>query len=162
MSKILLIFMMLAPNFKGHDVALWLARSCVGEAGFDAADTGECTAIAHVYAKRVHISRIPYYKMIRKYSAAVSDQRRRPWINQLNRACARPKGFGKNLKWERYQERWKRTLDTADSFFRGELSDPTPTAKHYGGWIDRHNLDPRVWKRIPDTGFRNYFYEMRR
>lgn len=143
------------------DVGLWLARSCIGEAGFYAVE-GECAAIAHVYLKRAEIAGVPYYKTLRQYSGAIKRHRghTRPWLFGLRRDNARPENWPPNLKWPAYREAWSNTLSIADAFIAGEIPDPLPRADHYGGWVDRHRIVKGVWKRIP-APYRNRFYCVR-
>lgn len=143
------------------DVALWLARSCVGEAGWNTAESGECVAIAHIYLKRVRINRKSYYWNLRRYSAAVRKGHGKIWVMALRRDGKRPSGFRK-LEWSRHRSYWLKTLLVADQFIAGETEDPLPTALHYGGYVDRHRLNPKAWRRIPVEAFRNRFYERRR
>lgn len=142
---------------KEPDIALWLARSCVGEAGFRSGDTGECAAIAHIYKKRGG----HFYTTMRKYSGALKTHSKhtRPWLFDLNRAMRRPDGWPEHLKWSAYIDDWKKTLWVSDQFLAGNIPDPLPDAEHFGGWVDRHRV-PKHWVRIP-SGYRNRFYKMR-
>lgn len=141
------------------DTALWLARSCVGEAGFGAHETGECLAIAHVYAKRSSITGRSYYSTMRAYSAAIKPRsnKNNPWVLQLNVDATRPRGWPHGLDWDNYRSDWMATLQLARQFLSPDRQpDPLPTATHYGGWVDRHRI-PGHWVRIP-TPYRNRFY----
>ena len=76
---------------------LLLAQSCVAEAGFDSAQTGECAAIAWVYVKRIHQMRrrghdISLLEMIRRYSQPIRH-RRRLWVMTLNHELEQPRGW---------------------------------------------------------------------
>jgi len=144
----------------GPDVALWLARSCVGEAGWHSVDNGECAAIAHVYHKRSYTLRSRnYMRAMTEYSAAVRVGR--PWIRQLTRKADRPRLLETNVYWGRHRDKWIKTLQFADDFFRGRIPDPTPEALHYGGGMDRGRLDPNVWEVMSTPKFRNEFYRKR-
>jgi hypothetical protein len=142
--------------------ALWLARSCVGEAGWDAAESGECAAIWHVYGKRARDTGRPIKRTARLYSSAIKrGPWAREWVFGLNRGGEKPKGWPKRLRWNRYRDRWFETLALADLFLEGRIEDPLPSAEHYGGRMDRKNLCPRSWKRIQAHGFVNWFYARR-
>lgn len=141
------------------DTALWIARSCVGEAGFSAVYTGECAAIAHIYRKRALISGASYYRTMRQYSAAIKLNRGKIWVLSLSRDGRRPHGWGR-ADWMIYREKWLDTLHLADSFMRGDISDPLPPALHYGGKMDiRLNL--KLWERMHTPHYRNIFYKRR-
>ena len=159
MIEIILLFMLLGSD-AGND-ALWLARSCVGEAGFESGETGECAAIHHVYLKRSHIANRRYSKIMHSYSAAIRPGHGKRWVRNLRADGKNPPGFG-NMDWSLYREQWLGILDTARKLVAGEIEDPLPSALHYGGWVDRHRLDRRYWRPIKNTGFRNTFYERKR
>lgn len=65
-----------------NDDALWLARSCVGDAGCNAWDTGECAAILHIYKKRAEKTSETVVSMASRYSAAIKrfDGRKNNWV----------------------------------------------------------------------------------
>jgi hypothetical protein len=145
------------------DVPLWLARSCVGEAGFKSAENGECAAIAWIYRKRQTVNHLPYYEVVRKYSASVKPRsgRTRLWVMSLRRDLSRPKGFPKRLVWARYRDAWADVLDVADRFVRGEIADPLPDADHFGGRMDHWRAERAGWI-VLRTDYRNIFYRIRR
>ena len=148
---------------KGHgkDVALWLARSCVGEAGFSSGETGECSAILHVYRKRAKLTRFNLYQVVRRYSAAIKKgpHQKRDWVFHLNRKGTKPKNWG-NLKWKVYKPRWIEILNLCDQFLKNEIPDPLPHADHYGGKMDRHRADQWKWFRLKTPGYSNYFWSV--
>lgn len=143
------------------DVALWLARSCVGEAGWDSVDTGECAAIAHIYHKRSYmLPKRDYFKAMIDYSVAIKPDPRRPWIRNLNRTDRRPRMLSSNTSWTIHYPKWKKTLEFADRFFSGLIQDPCPECLHFGGVMDRKRMDSKLWKRA-ELGFRNEFWVKR-
>lgn len=145
-----------------HDTALWLARSCIGEAGWQAAETGECAAIWHVYDKRARDTGRPLLRQARLYSSAIKrGPWSRPWVFGLSRAGDKPRDWPKRLLWHRYRDRWHQTVALADSFLKGGIDDPLPSAEHYGGRMDRGNLCPRAWRRVQTRGFVNLYYARR-
>ena len=146
------------------DVALWLARSCVGEAGWKAHGTGECAAIFHVYKKRSEISGLSLYKVMRKYSAATKPRpgRKNQWVLHLNRAGEKPKHWPAGAKWQVYQSDWGFALVEAERFLRGDTADPLPDALHYGCIYDRWRARLHGWKELETPNFRNDFYTVRR
>lgn len=165
MKPIVFIIIMLAPlaaSAKKPDVALWLARSCVGEAGWDSYESLECPAIMHVYLKLALKTDVPLYRVTRKYSAAIKTRstRARRWLLHLNREATRPQKWPKNVKWSVCRDRWKIMLKLADLFLTGHVGDPLPEARHYGGKMDK-NLNPKHWVKIREPGFRNIFYKIR-
>lgn len=158
---VLLTLVLALPNAEARwkpDVGLWLARSCVGEAGWKSAESGECVAIAHIYKKRAQQGRYSFFLSMRKYSAAIKPGCGKTWVRELSRNGKKPDGFNNRLKWSLYREKWFAMLEVADSFVNSVVPDPLPRALHYGGWVDRHNLSQKYWERIPNTGFRNMFY----
>lgn len=165
--KILLIPLVMAavttPTPRHSRTAEWLARSCVGEAGWDAADSGECDAIMHVYGKRARLLGWPVERVARRYSAAIKPgAHSRAWVFGLDRSGVKPRGWPRHLRWSAHRERWERTLARADLFLAGRVPDPVPAAEHYGGRMDRHRLDRRVWVRIEGLPYANWFYRQRR
>ena len=156
-----------AKDDQHTDVGLWLARSCVGEAGFTSLETGECAAIMHIYKKRSSGSRKSIYKTARRYSAAlkpVSNPQYRinnTWILSLRRNLQKPYNWNPRLRWNPHKILWRRMLIHADDFLKGRVTDPVPTAVHYGGNMDRGNLSPRYWRRITGLPYANTFYEAR-
>jgi hypothetical protein len=116
----------------------------------------------HVYRKGADTQDRKLVRQARLYSAAIKKGPwARPWIFGLNRGGSKPKGWPKHLKWSRYRDRWFQTLALADSFLEGRIEDPLPSAEHYGGRMDRHNLCPRSWRRLDADGFVNWFYARR-
>jgi hypothetical protein len=148
---------------KSNDVALWIARSCVGEAGWKSHETGECAAIAHIYKKRSAINGWSYYRTMRKYSGAIKRHRghSREWLFGLKQGAVRPIQWPSRLKWSEYEDDWQLTLDMARRFVSGEIDDPLPRADHYGSWVDRHRVLPS-WELLPTPNFKNWFFNERR
>jgi hypothetical protein len=147
---------------ENHEAALWLARSCIGEAGWQSAESGECAAIMWVYAKGARNKGRSVLRQARLYSSAIKrGSHSRAWVFGLNRTCTKPLGWPHHLRWDRYADRWRYTLALADLFLRDRILDPLPTAEHYGGRMDR-DLDPRVWRRLKTPGFVNWYYTRRR
>ena len=146
-----------------RSTAVLLAQSCVGEAGFESIDTGECAAILHIYRKRSEVLGWPIEKVVRRYSAAVKERGDHPnsWVLHLNDGGGKPHRWSSRLRWEYHRDRWMAVLNYARAFLRGEVDDPLPQAVHYGGRMDRHRLSMRVWTIIRDTGFLNTFYARR-
>ena len=141
------------------DTALWLARSCVGEAGWDSFESGECAAIAHVYHKRsYHFPGRNYFRAMMDYSAAIRVGR--PWIRNLNRKGNRPHLLEGQIYWGKHRKLWKQTLDFADRFFRGQIPDPCPECLHFGGNMDVKRMDETIWEPV-ELGFRNTFWKKR-
>jgi hypothetical protein len=145
-----------------EDTALWLARSCIGEAHWQAVDTGECAAIWWVYRKGAAKKDRPLLRQAKLYSAAIKRgaHNRRKWIFGLDRSGKKPSNWA-DAKWSKKRDSWIETLALADSFLRGEIEDPLPSAEHYGGRMDRHRLCPKAWARIPAPGFVNWYYARR-
>lgn len=144
-------------------VALLAAQSCVGEAGFGSAYTGECAAIVHVYVKRSKLTGVPLRRVIKKYSAAIKPGIGKKWVRSLKwRDESRPKGWDKRLRWSRYKSDWLAVCAVAEGVLSGAVKDPAPTALHYGGPMDRFNLNPHVWSRVETPRWGNYFYERKR
>ena len=147
---------------KRPDLALWLARSCVGEAGWNSADTGECAAIAWVYHKRSYnFPRRDYFKTMMEYSAAIKPDPRRPWIRRLTRRGDRPPLLETNIYWGKHQKKWFKVLEVADNFFRGRVTDPCPDCLHYGGHFDKKRMDLTIWRVAKTPDFNNLFFERR-
>jgi len=145
------------------DMSIILARSCVGEAGWNAVETGECASIWHIYLKRSRIGGLTLRRATHVYSAALKSHstHRRPWLMQLSRDGLRPKEWPSRASWKVYRDRWMLTVAEADRFVAKQLDDPTPDALHFGGWLDRHRLDKKVWEPYRPEGYRNTLYRRR-
>lgn len=139
---------------------VWLARSCVGEAGFDAYE--ECIGIAWVYAVRWKSSagRDTLEGVIRSYSAAVKSRNshKRKWIFDLRLDGKRPKGWPKRLSWKGHLKFWNKILFELEQWSKGFRPNPVKGAIHWGGSMDTPHAS---WVRVlPEAGvkFKNIFY----
>jgi len=146
------------PSSEWNDnVKLWLARSCAGEAGFNAAD--ECIAIAWVYATRWKSSQGSFLSMVKGYSAAIKDRstHTRRWILNLSLNGKRPVGWPERLKWSNHRVFWSNILSELDQWAIGNRSNPVVGADHFGGKMDKPGS---LWVRVYPTGkeFKNRFY----
>lgn len=146
------------PRQWNADAKLWLARSCVGEAGFASYD--ECIGIAWVYATRAKETNHSLLGMIKRYSSAVKDRstRKRSWILYLNLEGTKPNGWPKHLSWKKHKVLWFRLLKVLDDWEKGYYPNPVEGANHYGGPMDTPG---KKWTRIyPKPGwlYRNSFY----
>ena len=142
------------------DTALWLARSIVGECGWKCVDTGEAAAIAWIYHKRsYHFPGRNYFRAMMDYSAAIRVGR--AWIRNLNRRGDRPRLLEGQIYWGKHRKLWMKTLDFADRFFRGQVTDPCPQCLHFGGHFDKKNMNMSVWKVADTPGTKNLFFEKR-
>lgn len=143
------------------EAKVWTARSCVGEAGFDAVD--ECMAIAWVYATRAEESGMDYLKVVKRYSAAVKrhSTHRRPWILQLDTSLEKPEDWP-NLRWGVHKHLWKNLLASLDQWARGRVPNPVPEADHYGSKADATRARyVRRWKKLKTPKFKNWFFNSR-
>ena len=160
---LMLVAWLFAVQARGADPdpALWIARSCAGEAGLDSASTGECAAIAHIYRKRAEMYGRDTLEIARKYSAAIKPRsgHSRRWVLSLVRTGEKPKNWPQGASWARYRESWLELLDYCDRFVAGEIPDPLPEAVHYGGAVDSHRAVG--WYEIKTT-FRNRYYSVRK
>jgi hypothetical protein len=160
----LLLSLTAQPERRHEDdvTALWLARSCIGEAGFDAAESGECAAIWWVYRRGAASTGRTVRLQARLYSSAIKrgPHHNRPWIFDLNRSGKKPRGWRRGASWGKHRDRWLKTLALADLFLQWRIPDPLPGVEHYGGSMDR-DLSLRKWRRIKIPGWRNWFYSRR-
>lgn len=145
------------------DVELWLARSCVGEAGWGAHSSGECAALLHIYLKRSHKGGLTLLEACRMYSGATKQRPNHPrkWLFHLDRSDNEPEGWPSHLRWERYSDDWLRTVDLVGDFLRGQIADPLPHADHYGSKYDHIRAVRAGWWELV-TDFRNRFYSVDR
>jgi hypothetical protein len=150
-----------------RDTKIWLARSCVGEAGFGVVTDNkishdECMAIAWVYATRAKQTGWRLQKVIRRYSAAIKrhSTHQRPWLMELNAQAHRPPSFPNTLNWRYHRKLWKDKLAWLDRWARGHVANPVPNANHYGGDMDAYRVESIYrWKRLPaPKHFKNRFY----
>jgi hypothetical protein len=148
---------------EGDDVALWLARSCVGEAGWDSHATDECAALMHVYLKRSAKGNLTLLEATLKYSGATKKRRNHPrkWLFELGRSDREPDSFPAHLNWLVYRDDWLNTLQIADDFLQGKIADPIPQADHYGSIYDHHRAVKAGWWEMR-TDFSNRFYSVRK
>jgi hypothetical protein len=160
---ICLLCMAIDANAQDDDTdehtALWLARSCIGEAGWSSHQTGECAAIMHVYKKRSAIRGTSILATAARYSAAIKpgNHQRNKWVRHLD-GLERPKHWPKGADWNKYKNSWMTTRDHAREFVAGNIPDPLPSAMHYGSRIDRHRAQPN-WKLLK-TPYRNLFWSV--
>jgi len=143
-----------------NSTKVWLGRSCIGEAGFDA--HYECIGIAWVYATRYRdIGRAGKFEsVIKKYSAAVKSKstHKRPWILSLNLNGDKPKKWPSTLSWKVHKPKWLALLNHLDEWAKGNRANPVPTANHFGGSMDKPG---KAWVKIKplnDLKFHNIFY----
>lgn len=155
----IVLMSVLSSHTQSDDTALWIARSCVGEAGFASAETGECAAIAHIYLKRAPLCRKPVQWVARRYSAAIKSTGKK-WVRNLDRSGKRPLGWPKHLNWQGHLPKWAAVVSIADGVVNGRVSDPLPDALHYGGRMDK-GIDLRYFE-IMKTTFRNIFYRRKK
>lgn len=144
------------------DVKTWLARSCIGEAGWNGAmgESSECAAIFHVYKKRSERLQISLMRMVRHYSSATKkwNEHRNPWLFDLHPDCRRPSKWPRNLNWNRYHDKCRHVFEFAGEFLNGQVPDPLPDADHFGSSIDHWRVGSG-WKRLT-TKYRNWFYDI--
>lgn len=149
----------------GEDAALWQARSCVGEVGWNAPDEA-CVAMAWIHAKRAKLTGVSLTTMVRAYSVAVREprivhrasaaqgsridasvarsttrsrvDRRRQWVQGLSVTGAAPRGWPEGLRgaWPRYQARFREIYELVNQVLSGDTPDPCPNATFYGGPMD--------------------------
>jgi len=140
---------------------VWTARSCVGEAGFDAVE--ECMAIAWVYATRANDTSRTYLWIVKRYSSAIKrhDEHDRPWIFELNADGEKPENWPPVLSWKRHRPMWSEILEGLDAWAKGDVPNPVPGANHYGSVVDaRRALYVRKWTKLEAPGhFRNWFFD---
>jgi len=143
---------------------VWLARSCVGEAGFHA--RGECLAIAWVYAERSSYSdKFDFLGMVKRYSAAVQKSKNhRTWIRGLNLAADKPEDWPEGPDWEGvYKPAWQKLLSMVDEWANGEWDNPCPGANHFGGYHDTSRIRRLRWRPVKCmVRTRNRFFDSRR
>lgn len=141
---------------RADDTTLWLARSCIGEAGWNSWNTGECAAILHIYKKRSEITGQSILKQASQYSSAIKDfkGKRNRWVLNLKENAGRPKHWPSNLNWKKYKVHWIMTMIFVEMFLHDMTVDPIPNAVHYGCSLD---TPPKGTKKIK-TNYRNIFY----
>lgn len=144
------------------DVGLWLARSCVGEAGFNSVHSGECAAILNIYLKRTKAINFSMYKVVRKYSAAVKNHTKhnRRWIFHMNRDLKKPQHWNDvSQRWSVVRSRWMEMLWLCDDFLAGKVPDPLPDADHYGDRSDADRARRAGWYRLK-SDYKNIFWSI--
>lgn len=138
-----------------------LAMSCIGEAGWDSHETGECVAIIHVYLKRRDVQRdvlqrpVGLGETVRAYSMAVRRNSRR-WVKQIDRKCAARYNRSDRYLWHRTLPGWamsrcehyKATKAVALDVLYGRTPDPYPEYIHFGGWFDKRFYNKPGWSHI--------------
>jgi hypothetical protein len=140
LAAILILAISIAASIpvRSNDTVLWLARSCVGEAGWNAWDTGECAAILHLYKRRSEITGEKIDTLARRYSAAIKPRssRNNKWVLGLQDSADRPHDWPSGAKWSRYRFHWIMTLLAVELFMLEMVEDPLPNAWHYGCKFD--------------------------
>lgn len=126
-----------------------LARSCAGEAGLRSGVTGECSAIAFVYARRWQQTRaryedVTFHRVVRTYSSALKPPGQ-PWVLGLRADAKEPHGWPQRLSWKRHAPLWDAILQAVDAWAGGHVENVCPGAVHFGGAMDRV---PAHWQRV--------------
>ena len=140
-----------------------LARSCAGEAGLRSGLTGECVAIAYVYARRFRQTRARYPELrfgdvVRAYSSALKPPTQ-PWVMGLRDDAKEPAGWPQRLSWKRHAPLWSAILESVDRWAAGQELEVCPGATHYGGEMD---IVPPHWRRVDCRApVLNRFYAVR-
>jgi hypothetical protein len=127
-----------------------LARSCAGEAGLRSGLTGECAAIAWVYARRFAQTRrsredVTFHRVVRAYSAALKPPAQ-AWVLGLRADTEEPTHWPQRLSWKRHAPLWDAILQAVDQWATGHVENVCPGAEYYGGPMD---VVPRHWRRVP-------------
>ena len=145
-----------------EDTKVWLARSCVGEAGFHAVE--ECMGIAWTYAtryKRINKPSIKFETFIKQYSAALKSKFNvtRTWVMGLRIDGKRPSGWPNHLDWKSYAPHWETVLSSLDSWAIGLMPNPVEGADHFGGPMDKNVYNWQKINPVSSVHFRNRFYK---
>ncbi len=120
---------------------LWLSRAMVAEAGWRS--SADHAAIAWVLARRWERqqARFPYQRfvdVVRQYSRPLDPTRavkgRLRWLRGLAFSYAEPRGWPRRrASWVVHAPLWRRIVDRAEAWARGELADPCRgRAWHWG------------------------------
>ena len=145
-----------------EEAKVWTARSCVGEAGFDA--VAECAAIAWVYATRANAGNKAYLEIVRQYSGAIKrhSSHCRPWIFGLNLEGTKPKGWPRNMLWSKHNVLWRKLLVSLDEWAQGYVANPALGANHYSSRFEARVAYANGWT-VVDTPeyFKNVFLNSR-
>ena len=141
-----------------------LAAVCVAEAGWST-DTGDCAAIVSLLMRRADRLGLRPRVMVRAYSSRHFDRERtdrRRWIAHLALDGSRPRGWPRQLAWERYRPRWLATVEHVRAVLRGEVADPCGgEADHWGGPMDDHRARRAGWTRVECSApTRNRFWRV--
>lgn len=152
----------LSPLAARSDDSVWLARSCVGEAGWRAHETGECLALLHLYRKRAALTGETVVELARRYSAAIKRHgtQRNRWVWHLGGA-SQPRGWPSGVDWQRYVYHWLQTRFVVAMFLQGRTVDPLPAAMHYGCVLDPQPTGTVRMRTQRAMRFRNRFYRLR-
>lgn len=126
-----------------------LARSCAGEAGLRSGVTGECAAIAWVYARRFEQTRgrypdVTFQRVVRTYSSALKPPGQ-PWVLGLQADTSKPTGWPQRLSWKRHAPLWSEILKAVDAWASGRVENVCPGAVHFGASFD---LVPAHWRQV--------------
>lgn len=150
-----------------NEAKLWLARSLIGEVGWDR--PAEQSAVAWVYANRAKkLEQYTFLGMVKTYSAAVrkQGQQRQPWVFELHFNGNKPKYWPSYIEWKgRHAQYWMDTLELIDRWQAGKVPNYCPTANHFGSYSDSFRAEGLRWTRIKcivpegDKRFRNRFYD---
>ena len=132
-----------------------LARACIGEAGWDAHETGECAAITFVHLSRSDSTAQGRTRTAIKYSSALTGKR--TWIRGLTLDGNRPKTFP-NLRWGPHKRHLLETIKVVRGILNGRVKNPCPGATIYGSQQD---WKAKTWKGYEqvcgDKGWGNLF-----
>lgn len=133
---------------------IWSARACVGETGFEDAET--CAAMTYVHLRRARAAGVRLGTMARLYSSALRRPRRL-WVLHLRDSARAPLHWPR-ARWSRGRAGFRRMVETVRGVVSGEVADPCPGAIHYGGPMD--GTSDRVERHgcLPDREQRFYVW----
>jgi hypothetical protein len=146
-----------------EEVAVWLARAMVSEAGWKSQN--DHAAIAWVLKRRweTRVDRDPewtFLDQIKHYCTGMKGKasRRDRWVRDLSPDGSKPQGWPRNVSWETYLPAWNNAWDLANAWVEGEVKDPCPAADHWSAPRIRPSGNLR---RVKCGGTQNVFYAER-
>ena len=139
-----------------------LARVCAAEAGWDTS-TGDCAAIVPLLERRASLLGVDTLTMTRRYANAHFDRRRtdaRRWTAYLELAAREPRGWPRDLDWNRFRDRWLAIVEHVRAVLRAEVADPCGEARpdHWGGPMDDARARRAGLRRVDCGPTRNRFW----
>lgn len=138
---------LIPQRYMGRGAVILPAASCAAEVGYE--NHAECAATLYVYYRRWTERRrvrpnLRYTQMVVAYSEPMHTplaEHSRPWFLFMRLDGRQPRYWPRTRRWDVVQENWMETIEVVRRFYRGELENPCPNARHFAAARHRTRMD---------------------